>query len=1648
MRTSGLVRPPRVLITVYGSRLQTLHRLLLSLLSSHFGPDAVGGENRGLVRDGDSADYVSFLEDSFAVLAENAPPIGAVSLRQRWSQQQVVERVIALQFRQEGNPAHVLCLGYRQLRPTPSRRQQGSAPQGLECKFPNIAVEVVNSQSWVTLLSRVGDETMLHILSHSAIFVPLPNHCFLQVTGLPFTVTASLQKQIIQATLTSRIGWKGKKFQCQRIGDQSLNTGNDGCPEVAVHGACQEDDKKAGKDSEERLDCMSKKQCAKKKQLELNTVFLDSPLTQTLSSQQKRKGSKTAECSSSGAESQVPKRIKLTGSDEPIHFSRNKQTVDSVYVLQKRRVKEIAMGCKKPSVCPSSTIFRMKRENHLPESQDSGKVQKHVKKGGDLKTKEVGSAHGRIHELTAGFSSELLCCSKQIGFSECLQGCDTVPVSSEGNVHGVLRSKKQLRPSSWQRRKARMMELPIPGCHMKNMEALTEICPSTAIDNSTSVYSDGAFKNDGRSPSPTAEACTSGHAKLCDSLERSSWDDRIPYHAQDRGLRCRASQCANMATKGSAGDLGSKKATGAQLGTSPILGPSCRVIDRTPIFYNSSFACHAGLPANHILNKTTLSDTGMSNLFAAIFKTQNTSGTCSSPCAENVQDLSGGRFEEWLVKHCGYARLLHRHCPLPFQFWPSQAVQHGLAAEIPSMPKQQIMTPEIEHARVLEEGYATQEDDMDIDLISSININPAELGETQSPGQDVHGGQYTVDKSANKLTNPRSHIEEDRFFSGTSNMTKGGHGALGSSQRRAVRARSQHKNAADEGRKKAGCHDEAMVPELITCYTEHRQVVAFLWAVCRSLVPEEFLGSTRAWRSLCHSIACFVSLRRHETFYVQHILNKLQVKGFLWFNMRRCFPEKPTRNCRQSHVAKHSEKGRQTSARERMTFGQMMLEDWLHWFFASLIVPLIRAHFYVTESEHHRQNILYYRKPVWSKIQSLALRELMSTSFTKLSPTSVAALLQKRAFGFSQIRLLPKQNGVRPIANLGNPSKCALHIKAESQPRSFKDIFGSFQISGQNSRDGFKNYAADLQQPSPKKNSSKTGKKHVRFYFKSINSVLKDTHLCLKYEQGCWPEDLGSSVFGYRDAYIKLLPFVMKMKATPGGVPPLYMAVCDISKAYDTIQQEKLCEVVQDFVRSPLYVVLRYASLFPTVGALRVAYKRACMRSDHPLNFLNFSMDVTAKHSHSIVHDQAVVTRMMQEQVVSLVKEHVKRNIVKVGSKYYQQKVGIPQGSVLSSLLCSLFYGHLDTHILLPLLQSSDTEISKGCPDLQLGHEINMLDKDKDMGFSGVGAMNVKHAEFLEAEAEGMLYLLLGRQSISDNTNSLAAAPDKNPEAGKPAASDCILLRFIDDSLFISTSENMVVKFVETMHKGFAEYGCHANQGKTAVSFDLKLTDGQGKNVKNVYMSADGACFMRWSGLLINCRTLEIQADYTRYCGEHIKGTLTVIRKRNPGAQVPHKLCHFMRAKCHPLLYDIRINSPSTIRLNAFQAFMLCAMKLHTYLQCLPRSAPHHPHFLFQAIVGSFRYMYGLLKQRMQATEANVHMALEVKEVEWLGLVAFLKMLQRKQSQYRILISLLQTRLHKSNHHAREQFQGGNCLPTIMLGFGCSLNYKALAFSK
>ena len=42
----------------------------------------------------------------------------------------------------------------------------------------------------------------------------------------------------------------------------------------------------------------------------------------------------------------------------------------------------------------------------------------------------------------------------------------------------------------------------------------------------------------------------------------------------------------------------------------------------------------------------------------------------------------------------------------------------------------------------------------------------------------------------------------------------------------------------------------------------------------------------------------------------------------------------------------------------------------------------------------------------------------------------------------------------------------------------------------------------------------------------------------------------------------------------------------------------------------------------------------------------------------------------------------MERNLVKLGKKYYRQRNGIPQGSILSSLLCNFVYGKLEQELL------------------------------------------------------------------------------------------------------------------------------------------------------------------------------------------------------------------------------------------------------------------------------------------------------------------------------------------------------------------------------
>lgn len=174
--------------------------------------------------------------------------------------------------------------------------------------------------------------------------------------------------------------------------------------------------------------------------------------------------------------------------------------------------------------------------------------------------------------------------------------------------------------------------------------------------------------------------------------------------------------------------------------------------------------------------------------------------------------------------------------------------------------------------------------------------------------------------------------------------------------------------------------------------------------------------------------------------------------------------------------------------------------------------------------------------------------------------------------------------------------------------------------------------------------------------------------------------------------------------------------------------------------------------------------------------------------------------------------EHVKHNVLQLDGKFYLQVVGIPQGSVLSTLLCSFYYGHLERNVIYPFLDKACEPVSENSSGTCLCHDASSTKSRAESMFS----MSPKY----------------------------------------------VLLRFVDDFLFLSTSKSQAANFFTRLQRGFREYNCFMNKEKSCLNFEGDQISGFQSN--RVYVGEDGISYIRWSGLLINCCSLEVQADYTR----------------------------------------------------------------------------------------------------------------------------------------------------------------------------------------
>lgn len=95
-----------------------------------------------------------------------------------------------------------------------------------------------------------------------------------------------------------------------------------------------------------------------------------------------------------------------------------------------------------------------------------------------------------------------------------------------------------------------------------------------------------------------------------------------------------------------------------------------------------------------------------------------------------------------------------------------------------------------------------------------------------------------------------------------------------------------------------------------------------------------------------------------------------------------------------------------------------MFAEFIYFVFDSIVIPLIRSNFYVTESSSHRYRLFFFRHDVWRQLAEPGMANLKASMLEEVKLGDARRILDSRSLGFSQIRLLPKATGMRAISNL------------------------------------------------------------------------------------------------------------------------------------------------------------------------------------------------------------------------------------------------------------------------------------------------------------------------------------------------------------------------------------------------------------------------------------------------------------------------------------------------------------------------------------------------------------------------------------------------------------------------------------------------------
>lgn len=175
-------------------------------------------------------------------------------------------------------------------------------------------------------------------------------------------------------------------------------------------------------------------------------------------------------------------------------------------------------------------------------------------------------------------------------------------------------------------------------------------------------------------------------------------------------------------------------------------------------------------------------------------------------------------------------------------------------------------------------------------------------------------------------------------------------------------------------------------------------------------------------------------------------------------------------------------------------------------------------------------------------------------------------------------------------------------------------------------------------------------------------------------------------MFSVGDLYERLSSFKQRLGSNSGS---LYFAKVDVQAAFDTIPQDAIIALMKSVPSQSGYDMIKHVEVASNDNATLASSKTlkrwhtSAKATGDRTTFLEQLAQQTAPGKKNTVYVDSVFRKTHRARdLLALMASHIQQNLVKIGKKYYRQKAGIPQGSVISSVLCNYFYADLeDTHL-------------------------------------------------------------------------------------------------------------------------------------------------------------------------------------------------------------------------------------------------------------------------------------------------------------------------------------------------------------------------------